>query len=288
MLSEGARVAVVAPSGVFKPERLQAGLDLISSWGLQPVLGENLNQSHRYTAGTIQQRVADLSWALTAPDIDAVWFARGGYGTAQLLPHLPWSDCDGRPVIGFSDATALLVAMERVGVSGGIHGPVLHSLADHSSPGSQSALKKLLLDGGGYWLKGRHLCGPHRAVQGRLVGGNLCVLSSLAGTPWSLRCHGAIVVLEDINEPAYKLDRMISQLRDSGAFRGAVGIALGEFTDCKIPSAADWTLDELMTDLLLPLGLPVICGLPVGHGSRNRPFQIGAEGVLSVEGLHVG
>ncbi|MFT5685715.1 MAG: muramoyltetrapeptide carboxypeptidase [Myxococcota bacterium] len=288
MLSEGARVAVVAPSGIFKPQRLQAGIDLITSWGLEAVPGRNLNATHRITAGTVQQRVTDLTWALTADDIDAVWFARGGYGTAQLLPHIPWSDCDGRPVIGFSDATALLVAMERVGVTGGIHGPVLHSLVDHTGPDSIAALKKMLLEGGSYWLKGRHLCGPHRAVQGRLVGGNLCVLASLAGTPWSLRSHGAIVVLEDINEPAYKLDRLISQLRVSGAFDGAVGIALGEFTGCAIPSSADWTLEEFLIELLSPLGLPVISHLPVGHGSRNRPWQVGVEGVLSVEGLHVG
>jgi muramoyltetrapeptide carboxypeptidase len=288
MLSEGSRVAVVAPAGVFKPERLQAGVELITSWGLEVVAGRNLHAASRYTAGTVQQRLSDLTWALTAADIDAVWFARGGYGTAQLLPHIPWSQCDGRPVIGFSDATALLTAMERVGVGGGIHGPVLHSLADHTGADSVAALKRMLLEGGSYWLKGRHLCGPHRAVQGRLVGGNLCVLASLAGTPWSLRAQGAIVVLEDINEPAYKLDRLISQLRASGSFDGAVGIALGEFTDCPVPSSADWTLDDVLIELLSPLGLPVISGLPVGHGSRNRPWQVGVEGVLSVEGLHVG
>ena len=288
MLSVGSRVAVVAPSGIFKPEKLKAGLDLIAGWGLEVVLGKNINAKHRYTAGTVEHRVSDLAWALTDESIDAVWFARGGYGTAQLLSALPWADCDGRPVIGFSDATALLVAMERLGIRGGIHGPVLHSLAGHTSPDSVAALKKMLMEGGGYWLKGRHLCGPHRAVQGRLVGGNLCVLASLAGTPWALRSNGAIVVLEDIGEPAYKLDRMISQLRVSGAFDGAAGIALGEFTSCQLPEGADWTLEELMGDLLAPLGLPVICGLPVGHGSRNRPWQVGAEGVLSVEGLHVG
>lgn len=288
MLSEGARVAVVAPSGIFNPDRLQSGIDLITSWGLQVVEGRNLHARHRITAGTIQQRSADLTWALTDKEIDAVWFARGGYGTAQLLSHLPWSACDGRPVIGFSDATALLVALERVGVTGGVHGPVLHSLVGHTSEDSVAALKKMLLEGGSYWLKGRHLCGPHRAVQGRLVGGNLCVLASLAGTPWSLRSNGAIVVLEDINEPAYKIDRLISQLRDSGSLDGAVGIALGDFTDCAIPSSADWTLSDLLIDLLSPLGLPVISGLPVGHGSRNRPWQVGVEGVLSVEGLHVG
>ena len=288
MLAQGSRVAVVAPSGIFNPQRLEAGVALIESWGLVAVHGQNIQEKHRYTAGTVAQRAADLSWALTAPDINAVWFARGGYGTAQLLSRIPWSECDDRPVIGFSDATALLVAMERLGVSGGIHGPVLQSLPDHASPETQSAMRRLLMDGGAYWLKGRHLCGPHRAVQGRLLGGNLCVLASLAGTPWALRAHGAIVVLEDINEPAYKLDRLIHQLTVSGAFEGAVGVALGEFGDCRIPEDADWTLEELMIDLLSPLGLPVISGLPVGHGSRNRPWQYGAEGVLSVEGLHVG
>ena len=129
LLRDKARIAVVAPSGVFTAERLQIAVDALTAWGFVPVPGPGVTARHRYFAGTTQQRAEDLTWALTAEDIDAVWFARGGYGTAQLLDRLPWNDLDGRPVIGFSDATALHAAFaNRHRLS--IHGPVLHGLTD--------------------------------------------------------------------------------------------------------------------------------------------------------------
>ena len=288
MLFEGARIAVVAPSGIFDPTRLAAGMALVESWGFELIEGDNLHARHRYTAGTIAQRRADLIWALTDDDIDAVWFARGGYGTARLLADVPWSESDGRPVIGFSDATALLCAMQRLGVDGGVHGPVLQSLADQVDDDTRKATRALLLEGGTQRLPGRHLCGSRHSVSGRVIGGNLCGLASLAGTPWAMQSAGAIVVLEDLAEPVYKIDRMLSQLIDSGAFSGVVGVALGEFVRCPVPAQASWDLEAVLRDLLTPLGVPVITGLPVGHGQRNRPWRCGASGLLTVEGLRVG
>ncbi|MCB9777931.1 MAG: LD-carboxypeptidase [Alphaproteobacteria bacterium] len=291
LLHQGARVAVVAPSGAFDPARLERGVERIRAWGLDVVPGEHLHARHRYTAGTIEQRRADLITALTAPDIDAVWFARGGYGTVQLLPDLP-PPADDRPIIGFSDATALFCALDRQrlhGVRAGraVHGPVLHSLADLADPASQQALRSLLLGDPRVHLPGVHLAGPTDRVQGRVVGGNLCVLASLAGTPWALCARDAILLLEDVGEPAYKLDRLITQLRLSGALDGVRGVALGTFTDCRTPPDADWTIEALLVELLAPLGVPVVGRLPVGHGSRNHAFVHGGHGVLTVEGLHV-
>jgi muramoyltetrapeptide carboxypeptidase len=288
MLSDGARIAVVAPSGIFNPERLAAGLALLRSWGYEPVEGPNLSARHRFTAGTAEQRQADLAWALTSPDIDAAWFARGGYGTVHILDGLPWSEMDGRPIVGFSDATALFCAMERVGVPGAVHGPVLHSLADHASDETRAAVKALLHGGEETMLAGRLLCGPARPVSGRVIGGNLCMLASLAGTPWALQGQGAIVVLEDIGEPPYKLDRLITQLRLSGALSGVAGIALGEFSGSSAPEGAGWDIEALFSDLLAPLNVPVVTGLPIGHGAENRPWRYGAPGMLTAEGLYVG
>ena len=288
MLSADARIALVAPSGSFDPERLEAGRALVASWGYTLVSAPHLGARHRVTAGTVAQRQADLSWALTASDIDAVWFARGGWGTMDLLDGLPWSAMDGRPVLGFSDATALFTAMDRLGIPGAVHAPVLHSLADHTDPASREAVRVMLKDGSTVRLPGQHLCGPAWAVSGRVIGGNLCVLASLAGTPWALRAGGAIVLLEDVGEPAYRIDRLLAQLIHSGALDGAVGIVLGTFTNCALPPGADWTLEDLVADRLAPLNIPVIAGVPVGHGPVNRPWRHGAEGVLSPDGLYVG
>ena len=110
MLKQGARIAVVAPAGRFDKKRLTRGMNILREWEYQLVPGPNLNAAHRYFAGTTEQRIEDMTWALTDPDIDAVWFARGGYGTVQVLESLPWDQIDDRPVIGFSDATALFAA----------------------------------------------------------------------------------------------------------------------------------------------------------------------------------
>ena len=289
LLAPGARVAVVAPSGNFDPDRLRTGMDLVRDWGLVPVEAPNLHRRHRTTAGTVAERRADLRWALGDPDIDAVWLARGGYGAAQLLDGLADAVIDERPIIGFSDATALFCALDRAGLGQRVHGPVLHSLADLADADSQQALRALLLEGRPSALPGRLLCGPAIPVEAPVVGGNLCVLASLAGTPWALDGRDRIVLLEDIGEPAYKIDRMITQLSCAGALSGLRGIALGTFTGCAVPAGVTWDLDALLVELLEPLGVPVLCGLPVGHGPRNRPFVHGAWGHLDpAEGLRVG
>lgn len=284
-LRPGSRVAVVAPSGIFEPARLEAGMALIASWGLQPVPSAHVGARFRYTAGTAAQRALDLRAALTDPEIDAVWFARGGYGTAQLLDAAPWTALGGRPLIGFSDATAAFARLSRQGLAGGLHAPVLHSLADLADGPSQAALRALLLEGVTPGLPGAQVAGPDRVVEGPLVGGNLCVLASLCGTPDQLDARGRVVLLEDIAEPPYKIDRMLSQLRQAGCLRGALGLALGNFTRCDPPADADYSLMNVILDVLDGLDLPVIAGLPVGHGAENHPWWVGAPYRLDAGGL---
>ncbi len=282
-LTEGARIAIVAPSGIFDPDRLAASCDLVTSWGFTPVEAPNLRARHRYTAGTAAERAADLRWALTAPDVDAVWFARGGYGTIHLLPLLPWNAIAPRPVIGFSDATALFCAMADRGLGHAVHGPVLHSLADHASARSQEHLRRLLT---GERQTDEHpplthLAGPAAPIHGPLAGGNLCVLASLVGTPWLQNMRGCVLLLEDLHESPYKLDRLITQLRVSGALDGLTGVVLGEFLRCDPPPGADWTLRELLSDLLSPLGVPVYADAPIGHGATNHAIVLGAPASVS-------
>lgn len=288
MLGAGARVAIVAPAGVFQPERLAAGVAVAESWGYLTVPAPNLGARHRHNAGTVAQRASDLAWALTAPDIDAVWFARGGFGTAHLLPHLPWGALDGRPVIGFSDATALLVNLASRGHRAAVHGPVLHALAPaHLDEDGREGLRALLAGEGSAALPGAQVAGPAVEVEAPLTGGNLAVLASLCGTPWAWSARGQIAVLEDVGEAAYRLDRMLTQLLQSGALDGCLGVALGELVDCRAPPDADWTAERVLVDLLTPLGVPVLTGLPVGHGRRNLAWTHGARARLHAGGLDV-
>lgn len=275
---------MVAPAGVFDPDWLERGLAIARGWGLTMVPAPYVGARHRFNAGTAVQRALDLRWALSWPDIDAVWFARGGYGTAHLLDDLPYEGLDARPIIGFSDATALFAALGGRGRA--VHGPVLTSLGTLADPDTLEATRALLMEGRAPALPGRPLGAPGRA-RGRLSGGNVTVLASLCGTPHAWRAAGAIAVLEDVGEAPYRLDRCLHQLLRAGAFEGVCGIALGEFVNCDPPAGTDWTLEEVLLDRLGPLGVPILAGLPVGHGARNRPWVLGAEVELGPEGVHV-
>lgn len=285
MLHPHARIAVIAPAGRFDPERLARGMREVEEWGYTLVPGANLNAAHRYNAGTDAQRSADLNWALTATDIDAVWFARGGYGTGRLLENVPWAALDRRPVIGFSDATALFTAFVARSLGQGVHAPVLHSLVDVSDDASRAAVRALLAGKAARPLVGAHLGGPHEVVRGPVVGGNLAVMTSLVGTAHGFQAQGKIVILEDVGEAPYRLDRMLTQLVDSGTLDGCLGLALGQFTGCDVPDSVDWTLLDVIRDRLMPLGVPIIADLPVGHGAENLAWVVGAEGQLGETGI---
>jgi len=180
--------------------------------------------------------------------------------------------CDDRPVIGFSDVTSLHVARYQMGGKSGVHGPVLHSLVDHPSQASRDHLRELLRGAHTFSLHGEAWRGGDAA--GPVVGGNLCMLASLCGTPWQLRAQGCILLIEDVGEPPYRVDRMLQQLRSAGSLDGVAGVAVGRFGGFNPPSGAEWGLKELICEAL---DVPVIGGLPVGHGPENFAFIYGAR-----------
>ena len=274
MLPVGARIAVISPSGNFDPARLEAGLAILRAWGYAPELLPGVGRAHRYLAGTDDERLADLARALRG-GWDAVWAVRGGYGMNRLLGRLPWEDLGSSPFLGFSDGTGLLNALAARGRPA-VHAPVLTHLGDIADAASREHLRALLAGEPLAPLVGTRVC--RGSAEGPLVGGNLCVLASLCGTPWQIRAHGCIVLLEEVGETPYKVDRLVTQLLDAGCFDGAVGVALGSFLGGEPPEGADWTLLDVLEERLAPLGIPVIANLPVGHGPANRAFVVGGEG----------
>lgn len=292
MLAPHAKIAVVAPAGPFVPERLTSAWAMMAQSDLQLVESPNLYAVHRYLAGAIDQRLADLTWALTAADLDAVWYARGGFGTAQLLEDLPWESLRVRPTIGFSDATALLTALYARGLPA-IHGPVLQGLADPAlnfSRGvtvdaqSRDSILHLLLGDVMSPLPGQFLCGPQTAIKAPVTGGNLCVLASMVGTRFQAQTLNHIVLLEDTGEPPYRIDRLLTQLIQAGGLSGAVAIGLGDFDGCEAKNA-DYTVHDVLRERLEPLNIPVLYGLPFGHTPRNIAFRYGAVAQLDERGL---
>jgi muramoyltetrapeptide carboxypeptidase len=296
LLPAGARIAVIAPSGVVSPTRLEKGLAVLRGWGYEPVVGRHVLAVAGHTAGTVAQRREDLIWAATDPDVSAIWFARGGFGAMHLLEDLirlargP-EVVAGRPLIGFSDATAFLAALfsehrladpaEQAGTGLiGIHAPVITALGDLSAEPSRTAMHELLAAGRGFRARVDHVAGPRRSVTGPLVGGNLAMLASLAGTPHALRSHDAIMLLEDVGEPVYRLDRMVTQLQLSGGLLGVRAFALGSFSSA--PGERDQHAEEFMEQRLSEFGVPVVVGLPVGHDPDNEPWVYGLTATLDL------
>jgi len=280
MLTPHASIAVIAPAGVPEIADLETGMRLLREWGFHLIEGPHARARHRYQAGSVAERAADLAWALSAPGIDAVWLARGGYGCVQCLPGLPADLPRDRLVIGCSDATALLAALACRGHTHLIHGPMVEGLVARADETTRAWIRDLLMGGTLPEMKVQPVCGPKEPVSGPLVGGNLTVLASLAGTPYAMRSADAIVVLEDVGEVLYRLDRCVMQLRLSGALRHARAIVLGEFVRCHPPRGAGYTVTEVLPDLFEPLGIPVYATAEIGHGERNLAWHYGGAATL--------
>lgn len=284
-IGSGARVALVASAGPLGEGAVDRAVERVRGWGWEPVVGRHARERHGFLAAPDEQRLHDLNQAIRDPGIDAVWLLRGGYGTMRILDRVDWSALRDRPkpIIGFSDNTALHLAAFRAGVVS-FHGP--HSAADELPDFSVETLRRVVgrAEPAGVlpFPEGEHArtLVPGSA-EGVLVGGNLSLLAALCGTAYALDCRGAILFLEEVGEPAYRLDRMLSQLRMCGSLDGVAGVVIGAFTespddeDPDLPSAP-----EVILDRLDGLGVPVAFGFPFGHISHNWTLPVGVRARL--------
>lgn len=283
-LKSGARIALVSPaSATDDEESLESARQEVMRWGWDPVLMPNAAGKMGYLGGSDEERATDLMAAFRDESIDGIWAIRGGYGCARILDRLDFELIRSNPkvLLGYSDITALLVAVQQECGLIGFHGPVATS---SRSEFADNHLKTILNgDGvGTTWSvpegEGRELelLYPGRA-SGRLIGGNLTILSSLCGTPWQLRARGKIVFLEEIGEAPYRVDRMLTQLLSSGSLKGAAGLLIGQFTGCdeKAPDSP-WKVRDVLADRLKGLGVPVLLNCPIGHVKDKWTVPVGA------------
>jgi len=278
----GDTVGVVAPAGVVDAERLDRGVRILEGWGLRVVTGDAVLERRGYFAGRDEVRRRDLQRMLDDPGIRAVLAARGGFGCQRLVPQLDLSALRGnpKPVVGFSDVTALLAAWVEAGTVG-IHGPMVAAdLARGLTSRSVEHLRRLLGDPGYHWeLEVPVTVRPGRA-GGRLVGGCLSVLVTLLGTPWVPDTRGAILFLEDVHEWPYRIDRLLTQLRQAGLLDGLAGLVFGTMAACR-PQEGIEALD-VVRDAFADAPYPVGFGLPAGHdlgetGIENLALPLGAR-----------
>ena len=266
-------VAVVAPSGPFDRESFDAGLAVLRS-RYDVRFGEGLFESHRYLAGSDERRATELVAALTNPDVKAVFAARGGYGAMRVLDKVSLQRLPHKALVGFSDLTAIHAALQAAGrVS--IHGPVVTQLGKQPAEIAQQLFGLLENPLPPPLLRGQPGRVPGK-VQGPLLGGNLSVFTRLLGTPYMPSLTGCILLLEDVGERPYRLDRMWTHLKLAGVFKQVAGIVLGDFTNCEEKDAG-YTSDDVLASLVKETGLPCAGGFPLGHGTVNVAVPLGAR-----------
>ncbi|MEM9324596.1 MAG: LD-carboxypeptidase [Bacteroidota bacterium] len=284
-LSKGDTVGLVTPASAISRSAFEKTLDNIEQLGFRVKFSDNLRVRRGFLSGTDKQRVEDLHQMYQDPQVQGIICARGGYGSARLLPLLNYDLIrnHAKPLIGYSDITALHQAIyQKAGVVG-YHGPVGASdYNDFTVDHFQDIL-----------LKGKRLKISTEdpkvirsgQAEGILAGGNLSLLSSLVGTPYEMSYRGHLLFIEEIGESVYRIDRMLTQLKQSGVLDGVNGILLGYFTNCdEEPSDPGFEVSvglmEVFEEQFGDLGVPILAGMPFGHESHNVTLPVGISAAL--------
>ena len=297
-LARGSRVALVAPAGpLLEHDDLTRAEALCRALGYQPRLAPNTAQRYGYFAGTDEQRLADLNAALRDPEVDAIWCIRGGYGVTRILDQVDFDALARRPrpLIGYSDITALLnAALHHAGVVT-FHAPMARAAMP---PFSRRHFERVLASGEPAGRLDR-LPAPSDVLlpkenrittlrggiaEGWLAGGNLSLVQCLVGTAHLPDLDGAILFLEDVGEDLYRVDRMLAHLRMAGALGRLRGVVVGRFTELK-RAMSDGALgfEEVLATYFLPLGIPVASGFPIGHIDDQWTLPLGVRARLDAD-----
>lgn len=286
----------MSPAGPAEPERVAVGVELLRSWGLRPVPSAHAFDRDGYLAGTDTNRVDDLNQALADPQVRAVVATRGGYGVQRIVDRIDMAAVqrDPKPVVGFSDLTALQLALWRGARLACVHGPGAAWWSERTGEISAQSVRDALMSTEPVVIKQEPGAATSPVSQpgtggigdagitatGPLLGGNLCLLTATLGTVDFPDLTGAVLLIEDVDEPPYKVDRMLTQLRRAGALARLAGVAVGQFIRC----SDHWRTDvvDVLGDRLGDLGVPLLGGLPVGHGSGQLAVPVGVPATLEV------
>ncbi len=291
-LRRGDVVALIAPGGYVDDALIEKGVRNLESLGLRVLTARHLRARHGGYAGTVRERLLDLHALFERRDVAALWALRGGSGCAALLPHLRYELIRRarKLVIGYSDISALTAAIVRHARLVCCHGPVASStFSDYSLAQIEALLFDAVSHHAMQLAQANVALGRDNAeyrartvhagtLRGRLAGGNLSVISALVGTPYAPQFHGALVFLEEIGEAPYRIERMLTQLTQSGAFESAGGILLGVFRNCS-PRAGDVSLSlaETIDEQLGALDVPSVYGYSFGHIAQQYTLPLGVE-----------
>lgn len=288
-LKPGDKVAIISPASAPDKSWTLGGAEVLRSWGLVPVFGNHVLAQNGTFAGTIEQRLADLEWAFTADSIKAIMCSRGGYGSIQELLRTDTSIFRNNPkwIVGYSDITAVHSCINRQGVMS-IHAHMLEHL-NRSKGGDEcdTYLRDILFGKLPTYQLPANIYNRHGVAEGRLVGGNLSLLTSVTGSQFDMLhpCDSVplILFLEDVDENLQHLNRMVYQLIASGVMKQVKGVILGDFSGYKPTSDFD-TVEDMFRNILRDYDMPMSFMFPCGHTRRNFPMIEGATVRLTVDG----
>ncbi|WP_426367110.1 S66 peptidase family protein [Streptomyces sp. E-08] len=287
-LRPGARVAVVAPSGPVPEERLAAGLAILRGWGLEPVVAPHVLDTHPalgYLAGGDRERARDLTEAWCDPSVSAVLCARGGFGAQRMVDLVDWAAIRAagpKAFVGYSDVTALHEAFAVRAGFATLHGPMVAAATFLSDPVTQESLRATLFEPGAVLTLGPETARtlvPGRA-RGVTLGGCVSLLAADLGTPQGRpSARGGLLLLEDVGEEPYRLDRILTQLLRSGWLDGVAGIGLGSWEECGPYEG----VRAVLADRLGGLGVPVVEEMGFGHSPTALTLPLGLPAALDAD-----
>lgn len=281
-LQVGDTVGLIAPAGVFDPKYIEVVQQYLKELGLKTKLGAHILDRYGYLAGKDADRAADVNAMFSDRSVKAIIAVRGGWGCNRILPLLNYPLIRSHPKIlmGYSDITSLLLAINARSQMITFHGPVATSTW---SPFMLDYLKRILFDGEGVTMQNTttgevrvEAIAPGNA-RGKLVGGNLSVLSTMVGSPYLPSWYQSILFIEDTNEDIYRIDRMLVQLKNAGILNQIAGFIFGQCTDCSLGDEPFFTLMQVLQDHILPLGIPAWYGSMIGHIKDKFILPIGLE-----------
>ncbi|MCO6479807.1 MAG: LD-carboxypeptidase [Phaeodactylibacter sp.] len=296
-LQPGDTIGMITPGSYISDESLEKAVSNVIKLGFKVKLGKHIRAQRGFNAGTDQQRLDDLHLMFSDDSVAGIWCARGGYGCSRLLPFVDYKLISKNPkaLIGYSDITALLNAIYHKTGLVGFHGPVA---ASELTEYTEAQFRAVVMEGRAPYaipLSEANLSKEEEAfrtygirvgkARGVLVGGNLSLLAALAGTDFLPEAQGKLVFMEDIGEKPYRIDRMLTQLRQAWNLEKAAGIAMGIYADCQ-PKEGDLSLslEETVRDRTERLGVPAIYGLSFGHIDDQCTLPVGIEAELDVAG----
>jgi muramoyltetrapeptide carboxypeptidase len=283
-IKKGDSIGVVAPAGPVDPIQLKSGLRALEKMGLNPVSGKYLLSRNGFLAGIDEERTEDLMSMFRDPEIKGIFCARGGYGVNRVIPLLDSKVIRKNPkiVVGSSDITLLHLFLQKKCSLVSFHGPlVAASFGSRKMKLSEDWLLQILSGKSGAKKLSTSMARVLKSgkAEGQLAGGCLTLLCRSLKTPYEINTDGKILLIEDVNEPAYRIDGMLWQLRQAGKFKNVRAVIFGEMINCKFNAGQKGPLDEMIKEFFKSDSFPVIINCPVGHGKEiwTLPLGVGAK-----------